>query len=210
MVLHFLSLTILSSLLLHELSLCAPASVLTNPTNPTINPVPIHVPICLDHPGGYDLLVCARLLVALKKLPYYYDEEIWSEFVKGDGHLPAIFSLQDQYSPRSCHLSMDLYEPGIPKTAKERFSLARVHVDLTNIYFECLKTKRVGGFNRIGFLGNVAALLGPSLDPNNPLLAHFQGLSANQTNLQSVHMINMTAYNEPDIPTERMVSDSKL
>lgn len=207
MLLRRLLLTFVSNSLLINLTLCAPASILTNPT---INQVPIHVPICLEKPGGYDLVVCARLLVALKKLPYYYDEEIWSEFAQGDGHLPAIFLYQDQYSPRSCHLSMDLYEPGIPKTAKERFSLARVHTDINNIYFECLKAKRVGGFNRIGFLGNVAALLGPSLDTYDPLSAHFQRLRANQTELQNVRTIDLTEYEESDTGTGKMVTDTKI
>ncbi|KAL9006387.1 MAG: hypothetical protein Q9188_000861 [Gyalolechia gomerana] len=196
MLLPSLSLPLLSSFGLLQLSLCAPAFV---PLNPTVKDVPIHQPICRRDPGGFDLVICARLLTALKNLPYYYDTKIWSEYATGDGHLPAIFSYQDRSGTRSCHLSMDLYEPGIPKTAKERFSLERVQTDLNNIYFECLKAKGVGGFNRIGLLGNVAALLGPSLDTNNVLLGPFRGLSANQTEAQNVRTIDLTPYGASDI-----------
>ncbi|KAL8942366.1 MAG: hypothetical protein Q9211_001427 [Gyalolechia sp. 1 TL-2023] len=184
---------LLSSFVLLQLSLCAPVLVTVNPTS---NDVPIHQPICHREPGGFDLVICARLLVALKNLPYYYDTKIWSEYATGDGHLPAIFSYQDRSGTRSCHLSLDLYEPGIPKTAKERFSLERVQTDINNIYFECLKAKGVGGFNRIGFLGNVAALLGPSLNTYNAQWAHSQRPGANQTDAQNVRMIDLTPYEE--------------
>ncbi|KAL8941207.1 MAG: hypothetical protein Q9216_002384 [Gyalolechia sp. 2 TL-2023] len=178
-----LSFLLLSSFVLLQLSLCAPASV---SANPAINGVPIHVPICRKDRGGFDRLVCARLLVALKNLPYYYDVKIWSDYATGDGHLPAVFSFVDRSGTRSCYLTMDLYEPGIPKTAKERFSLEQVQTDLNNIYHECIKTQGVGGFNRIGLVGNVAALLGPSLGVNNALLGPFRGFGANQTEAQSV------------------------
>lgn len=94
---------------------------------------------------------------------------------------------------------MDLYEPGIPKTAKETFSLEQEQTDLNNIYFECLRKKRVGGFNRIGFLGNVAALLGPKMDPRNPWLSHFSGLAANGLNDSDIRMVDLTPYETIDV-----------
>lgn len=89
---------------------------------------------------------------------------------------------------------MDLYEPGVPVTATERFSLQEEQTDLNNIYFECLRAKGVGGFNRIGFLGNVAALLGPRLDSKSPWLAHFKGMAANGTDSDTVHTIDLTPF----------------
>lgn len=59
---------------------------------------------------------------------------------------------------------MDLYEPGVPVTASETFSLEGEQRDLNGIYFECLKKYGTGGFARIGLNGNVAALLGPALE----------------------------------------------
>ncbi|KAL8735567.1 MAG: hypothetical protein Q9166_000736 [cf. Caloplaca sp. 2 TL-2023] len=172
------------------LSLCAPA----NPPNPALQPgaAPIHVPVCLNQPGGFDLYVCARLLTSLKNLPYYRQREIWAEYVAGDGHLPAVFSLSDTSRRRQCFLTMDLYEPGIPVTAKEVFSLQEEQQDFNNIYFECLRPKRSGGFNRIGYLGNVAAFLGPRLNMDNPLLAHFKTMSANGTDANDVRHIDLT------------------
>ncbi|KAL8722782.1 MAG: hypothetical protein Q9225_000793 [Loekoesia sp. 1 TL-2023] len=93
---------------------------------------------------------------------------------------------------------MDLYEPGIPKTATEKFSLEQVQSDLNNIYFECLRAKGVGGFNRIGLLGNVAALLGPKMDTDNPLLAHVKGMDGNETDAANVQTIDLTRYDKPD------------
>ncbi|KAL9598781.1 MAG: hypothetical protein Q9219_004279 [cf. Caloplaca sp. 3 TL-2023] len=182
---------LLSTSILIPLTFGAPASV---STNPTLNAAPIHVPVCLGDPGGYDLLVCARLLAALKNLPYYDMQEVWSEYSRGDGHLPAIFSLQDRSGWRSCHLSMDLYEPGIPRTAKERFSLEQVQTDLVNVYWECLKARGEGGFNRIGLLGNIAAVLGPPLDTENPLLARFKNLNGNKTDDNKFRKIDLTPY----------------
>ncbi|KAL8841336.1 MAG: hypothetical protein Q9170_000966 [Blastenia crenularia] len=190
---HYSYLSLSTSFILLQLSLCAPPI-----THPALTAAPIHVPVCRADPGGFDLFICARLLSALKNLPYYTVQEVWAEYARGDGHLPAIFSYQDQSGQRSCYLSMDLYEPGIPKTAKERFSLEKVQTDLNNIYFECLKAKGKGGFNRIGLFGNVAALLGPALDANNPLLGHFQGLKANVNGSSEVHTIDLTPYGKPD------------
>ena len=58
---------------------------------------------------------------------------------------------------------MDLYEPGVPVTASETFSLQEEQGDLNRIYFECLKRHGTAGFARVGLNGNVAALLGPPL-----------------------------------------------
>ena len=58
---------------------------------------------------------------------------------------------------------MDLYEPGVPVTASETFSLQGEQGDLNRIYFECLKGRGTAGFARVGLNGNVAALLGPPL-----------------------------------------------
>lgn len=58
---------------------------------------------------------------------------------------------------------MDLYEPGVPVTASETFSLQGEQGDLNRIYFECLKRRGTAGFARVGLNGNVAALLGPPL-----------------------------------------------
>ncbi|KAI4124488.1 MAG: hypothetical protein LQ338_004780 [Usnochroma carphineum] len=185
-----LTLTLLSSSILVPPSLCAPPQV-ADPS--TLAMPPIHVPICRREPGGFDLYICARLLSALKNLPYYKVREIWGEYERGEGHLPAVFSFEDRQQ-RSCHLSMDLYEPGVPVTATERFSLQEEQTDLNNIYFECLRAKGVGGFNRIGFLGNVAALLGPRLDSKSPWLAHFKGMAANGTDSDTVHTIDLTPF----------------
>ncbi|KAL9018538.1 MAG: hypothetical protein Q9185_004139 [Variospora sp. 1 TL-2023] len=154
---------------------------------------PIHQPICREKPGGYDLLMCARLLTALKNLDYYYHIKIWGAHVEGDGHLPATFTFEDRQQPSSsCHLSLDLFEPGVPKTAIERFSLYDVHTDLNNIYFECLKKYGVGGFSRLGFLGNVAALLGPKLVSEDPWLGLFRGMAANGIDGKEVLTIDLT------------------
>ncbi len=184
-----LTLALLSASVLVPSSLCA----LPVPPNPSLSMPPIHVPICHREPGGFDLYICARLLTALKNLPYYKKREIWAEYASGDGHLPAIFSFEDAQQ-RSCHLSMDLYEPGIPKTAKETFSLEQEQTDLNNIYFECLRKHGVGGFNRIGFLGNVAALLGPKLRPGGPWATLFQGLDLNGTETDKVRTIDLTPF----------------
>lgn len=190
-----LALGLLSSSILVSLSFCAPPP---STVGPTLTAPPIHVPICRKDPGGFDLYICARLLTSLKNLAYYDVQEVWSEYARGDGHLPAVFSYQDQSGERSCYLSMDLYEPGIPKTATERFSLEQVQSDLNNIYFECLRAKGVGGFNRIGLLGNIAALLGPKLDTNNPLLAHVKGTDGNETDAANIHTVDLTRYDKPD------------
>ena len=195
---RFLALTLglLSSSVLVSLSLSAPPPVTADHS---LTMPPIHVPFCLREPGHFDLFICARLLTALRNLPYYRKQEIWSEYVSGDGHLPAVFSYQDPSGERTCYLSMDLYEPGIPRTAKERFSLDQVQTDLNNIYFECLKAKGKGGFNRIGYLGNVAAFLGPrlqSLDMDDPLRASFKMLSGNDTDSGDIQTIDLSAYNQ--------------
>ncbi|KAI4097125.1 MAG: hypothetical protein LQ348_000066 [Seirophora lacunosa] len=159
-----LTLSILSSFILVLPSLGAspqsPGSALTSP---------LHVPQCLEHPGGYERLICARLLLALKNLDYYGQRKVWSRFVTGDGHLPAVFSFEDAQR-RSCYLSMDLYEPGVPKSAKEIFSLEQEQTDFNNIYHECIKSYGAGGYNRLGLFGNVAAQLGPPLKPGEPWL----------------------------------------
>lgn len=59
---------------------------------------------------------------------------------------------------------MDLYEPGVPLTASETFSLQGEQGDLNRIYFDCLKRYGTAGFARIGLNGYVAALLGPALE----------------------------------------------
>lgn len=184
--------------LMVPLSLCAP------PISPGLDTqagvAPIHVPVCLSQPGGYDLFICAKLLTALRNLPYYQVREIWAEYSRGDGHLPAVFFYRDPSDPsgqRQCSLSMDLYEPGVPVTAHETFSLREEQTDFNNIYFECLKRKGSGGLNRIGFLGNVAALLGPKLGMNSPELRYFQGMAANGTDAKNVRTIDLTTV-EPD------------
>lgn len=185
-----LALTLLSSSTFIPFSLCAPP-VLPD-ASLQINPAPIHVPVCRVQPGGFDTYMCARLLTTLKNLPYYQVREIWAEYATGDGHLPAVFSYGDPSGQRKCFLSLDLYEPGVPITASERFSLQEEQTDINNIYFECLKAKGRGGFNRIGFLGNVAAMLGPRLDTSSPLLKYFRGMSANGTDANNVRMIDLT------------------
>ncbi|KAL8695345.1 MAG: hypothetical protein Q9218_000104 [Villophora microphyllina] len=142
--------------------------------------------------------MCARLLLTLKNLPYYRIREVWAEYARGDGHLPAVFSYGDPSGWRQCFLSMDLYEPGTPFTAHEKFSLQEEQTDLNNIYFECLKAKSKGGFNRIGFLGNVAALLGPKLSRDSPALQYFKSMAANGTDLKNVRTIDLTKFE----PTE--------
>ncbi|KAL8767132.1 MAG: hypothetical protein Q9209_006295 [Squamulea sp. 1 TL-2023] len=188
------------ALLLTSLSILAPLSLCAPPKPPGLalqpGAAPLHVPVCEEQPGGFDLLVCARLLVALKNLPYYQQREIWSEYARGDGHLPAIFSLADRSRQRQCFLTMDLYEPGVPITANERFSLREEQHEFNNIYFECLRAKQRGGFNRIGFLGNVAAFLGPRLDSDSPLLANFKGLSANRNEANSIRTIDLTPFSD--------------
>ncbi|KAL8640592.1 MAG: hypothetical protein Q9228_002503 [Teloschistes exilis] len=190
-----LLLTILGGCLFVPLSLCAP------PINPgfdtQVRVAPIHVPVCLSQPGGYDLFICAKLLTALRNLPYYQAREIWAEYTRGDGHLPAVFSYSDPSGQRQCSLTMDLYEPGVPVTAHETFSLREEQTDFNNIYFECLRSKGMGGFNRIGFLGNVAALLGPKLGRNSPALRYFKGMAANGTDAKNVRTIDLTTF-EPD------------
>ena len=183
-----------------SISFLAPLSQCAPPIPPSLalqpGAAPLHVPVCEQQPGGFDLIVCARLLVALKNLPYYQQREIWSEYARGDGHLPAVFSLSDSSRQRQCFLTMDLYEPGVPRTAVERFSLREEQHEFNNIYFECLRAQQKGGFNRIGLLGNVAAWLGPRLDSNNPLLANFKTLSVNGTESDSIRMIDMAPFTD--------------
>lgn len=188
-----LALTLLSSSILIPSLLCAPASPVS--PNPSLSMPPIHVPICHRDPGGFNLFICARLLTALQNLPYYHHRKVWSEYASGDGHLPAAFFYEDAQK-RSCHLSMDLYEPGIPITAKETFSLEEQQTDFNNLYFECLRKHGVGGFNRIGFLGNVAALLGPKLEPSGPWISLFKGMVANGTEATNIRTIDLTPFGD--------------
>ncbi|KAL8808248.1 MAG: hypothetical protein Q9223_007004 [Gallowayella weberi] len=178
-------------------SSCAPPAS----PNPALQqgPAPLHVPVCLDRPGGYDLFVCARLLATLKNLDYYSYPKIWSEYATGDGHLPAVFYLSDRARLRQCSLTLDLYEPGVPVTAKERFSLKDEQNEFNNIYFECLKAKRVGGLNRIGLMGNVAAWLGPRLERDDPLASHFKNfrsITGNETEAKNVRFIDMASFED--------------
>ncbi|KAL8804506.1 MAG: hypothetical protein Q9182_002513 [Xanthomendoza sp. 2 TL-2023] len=122
---------------------------------------------------------------------------IWSEYATGDGHLPAVLYLSDKARQRQCFLTLDLYEPGVPVTAKERFSLKDEQNEFNNIYFECLKAKRVGGLNRIGFMGNVAAWLGPRLERDHPLASHFRNfrsITGNETEAKNVRFIDMASF----------------
>ncbi|KAI4284511.1 MAG: hypothetical protein L6R38_001333 [Xanthoria sp. 2 TBL-2021] len=185
------------ALLFASTSILAPLSLCAGPIIPDLSlqpgAAPLHVPICEPQAGRFDLYVCARLLSALKNLPYYQQRQIWSEYTRGEGHLPAVFSLSDRSRQRQCFLTMDLYEPGVPLTAKETFSLREEQHEFNNIYFECLKAKGLGGFNRIGFLGNIAAFLGPRVDLDNPLLANFRSLSANNgTGINKVSIVDVT------------------
>ncbi|KAI4241622.1 MAG: hypothetical protein L6R40_004455 [Gallowayella cf. fulva] len=186
--------------LLASISIFAPLSVCAPPNPPNLalqqGPAPIHQPVCLDQPGGYDLFVCARLLASLKNLPYFPYTIIWSEYATGDGRLPAVFYLSDTARKRQCFLTLDLYEPGVPLTAKERFSLKEELHEFNNVYFECLKKKQVGGLNRIGLLGNVAAWLGPRLDRIGALPANAKSMSGNETEVRKVRMINMAPFED--------------
>ena len=182
--------------ILSPLSLCAPPVVENAALQSRADPLraaPLHVPVCEPQPGRFDLFVCARLLATLKNLPYYQQREIWSFYARGEGHLPAVFSLSDRSGQRQCFLTLDLYEPGVPQTAKETFSLKEEQHEFNNIYFECLKNRGLGGFDRIGFFGNVAAFLGPRLEAGNPLLTRFRMLSAkNATELDNVPVRDLT------------------
>ncbi|KAL8684068.1 MAG: hypothetical protein Q9186_000099 [Xanthomendoza sp. 1 TL-2023] len=191
------------ALLFATTSIFAPLSSCAPPNSPNLalqqGPAPLHVPTCLDRPGGYDLFVCARLLSTLKNLDYYSFPKIWSELAAGDGHLPAVLFLSDKTQRRQCFLTLDLYEPGVPATAKERFSLKEEQNEFNNIYFECLKAKGLGGLNRIGYFGNVAAWLGPRLQRDNPSAAHFKNfrsITGNETEAKNVHMIDMAAFDD--------------
>ena len=181
-----------STSILAPLSLCA--GPLLRGAGPDIpGAAPLHVPICEPQGGPFDLYVCARLLTNLRNLPYYQQRQSWSERAGGEGHLPAIFSLSDRTRQRQCFLTLDLYEPGVPLTAKEIFSLSEEQHELNNIYFECLKAKGQSGFNRIGFFGNIAAFLGPRVNRDNPFLDNFRSLSANNgTGIDKVPVVDLT------------------
>lgn len=84
----------------------------------------------------------------------------------------------------------------MPLTAKERFSLKEELHEFNNVYFECLKKKQVGGLNRIGLLGNVAAWLGPRLDRIGALPANAKSMSGNETEVRKVRMINMAPFED--------------
>lgn len=137
---------------------------LTNQTTTTLSAPIIGVPTCRRLPGGFTLLLCARLLTGLKSLPDYRKQEIWSEYATGAYRLPVVFVQTDPVTAQTCHLTMDLYEPGVPLTASETFSLQGEQGDLNRIYFDCLKRYGTAGFARIGLNGYVAALLGPALE----------------------------------------------
>ncbi|CAD6565088.1 MAG: hypothetical protein ASARMPREDX12_005676 [Alectoria sarmentosa] len=144
-----------TTLLLTLLLLTAPSQpqplTLAPPGGPQIG-----VPTCRRLPGGFTLLLCARLLTNLKNLPDYTKQEIWSEYARGAYRLPVVFvqqqqtddattTGQQQQQKQTCHLSMDLYEPGVPVTASETFSLQGEQGDLNRIYFECLKGRGTAG-----------------------------------------------------------------
>ncbi|KAL8873818.1 MAG: hypothetical protein Q9174_000776 [Haloplaca sp. 1 TL-2023] len=191
--------TFLTSVALIPFSLCAPA--VNQATSLLIDQAPLHVPVCHAKPGGYDLFVCARLLTALKNLPYYQTQEIWAERTSGDGHLPAVFTYGDRSGQRQCFLTLDLYEPGTPRIATEKFSLQEEQADLNNIYFDCLKAKGTGGYNRLGQGGKVVALLGPELVWDSSYLKFFSGISANTTNIRPLDLT-------PEVPPSDLASTS--
>ncbi|KAL8970753.1 MAG: hypothetical protein Q9183_001370 [Haloplaca sp. 2 TL-2023] len=196
---HTLNSALMGGLALIPFSLCAP--FIDPGTSLLVDQAPLHVPVCDVQPGGFDLFVCARLLTALKNLPYYQTQEIWAERTTGDGHLPAIFAYGDKSGQRQCFLSMDLYEPGTPRIATEKFSLQQEQTDLNDIYFECLKPKGTGGFNRLGQGGKVVAFLGPELASDSPYLKYFSGISANITDLRPLDLT-------PKVPTTDFASSS--
>ncbi|KAL8952542.1 MAG: hypothetical protein Q9222_001572 [Ikaeria aurantiellina] len=186
MQLSLFHLVLLSSSIFAPLTLCiSPISL-----NPALQAGgdPLHVPVCTE-PGGYDLYICARLITAMKRLPYYNSRMVWSEYATGDGKLPATFHYDDPAGRRGCHLSLYLYEPGTPRTAYERFSLDEVQTDFNNVYFECLRAKGLGGHVRLGFVGNVAALLGPFPDHNSLTLPGSGAPTANP----NLHTVNLTS-----------------
>ena len=89
---------------------------------------------------------------------------------------------------------MDLYEPGVPVTASETFSLQGEQKDLNGIYFECLKKYGKAGFARIGLHGNVAALLGPPLEEVVEDGRGFEGLAAFRNGSGSARVIDLTGF----------------
>ncbi|KAL2047379.1 hypothetical protein N7G274_001400 [Stereocaulon virgatum] len=163
------------------LSLGLPPIIARSEPNTTLPSAetPIHVPVCYRSPGGFTLLLCARLLTNLKNLPTYTKEEIWSKFVTGESRLPAVFVQRDSLKSQACYLTFNLFQtPSVPITALERFSLADEQSDLNRIYFQCLKKGRYG-IERIGTKGNVAALLGPQYTSDDIWDEHFPGTFAN-------------------------------
>ncbi len=89
---------------------------------------------------------------------------------------------------------MDLYEPGVPVTASETFSLEAEQKDLNRIYFDCLKKYGTAGFMRIGLNGNIAALLGPPLEESEE--GEFEGLAGLRNGTRSAGVIDMTEVDE--------------
>ncbi|KAF6231902.1 hypothetical protein HO173_009739 [Letharia columbiana] len=162
-------------------------------TNTTLTGAPIiGQPVCRRQPGGFTLVVCARLLTGLRTLPDYRKREIWSEYATGAHRLPVVFVQTDAATGRTCHLSMDLYGPGVPATASETFSLEGAQGDLNGIYFGCLKKYGTAGFARIGLHGNVAALLGPPLGEGS----EEGGLAALRNGTRGARVMDMTEVGE--------------
>lgn len=94
---------------------------------------------------------------------------------------------------------MDLYEPGVPVTASETFSLQGEQKDLNQIYFDCLKRYGTSGFARIGRRGNIAALLGPPLEEDEDGGGGgggFEGLAALRNGSRRARVIDLTAVGE--------------
>lgn len=93
---------------------------------------------------------------------------------------------------------MDLYEPGVPATAEETFSLQAEQKDLNGIYFECLKKRGTSGFARIGARGYVAALLGPPLvgvgDGDGKEEGGFGGMAAGRNGSAGARVIDLTGF----------------
>lgn len=88
---------------------------------------------------------------------------------------------------------MDLYEPGVPVTASETFSLEGEQRDLNGIYFACLKRYGTAGFARIGLHGNIAALLGPPLEEASED-GGFEGLVGLRNGTGSARVIDLTEF----------------
>ena len=89
---------------------------------------------------------------------------------------------------------MDLYEPGVPATASETFSLEGEQRDLNRIYFDCLKKYGTAGFMRIGLHGNIAALLGPPLEESEE--GESEGLAALRNGTRSARVVDLTEIRE--------------